>query len=65
MAASLERVAGADVARRIRWEPDPRIERIVTTWAGAWDITRAQSLGLRGDEDFDSIVRSYVAESEA
>lgn len=60
IAASLERVAGSDVARRIRWERDDRIERIVASWPGAWDVTRARSLGFPADETFDAIIRTYI-----
>ena len=63
MVAALARIAGADVAARVRWERDARIERIVATWPGAWDNTRARALGLRGDDDVDSIIRQYVAET--
>jgi D-erythronate 2-dehydrogenase len=62
MVQALARVAGPDVARRIRWEPDPRISRIVETWPGALDATRARALGLPGDEGFDAVVRQYMAE---
>jgi nucleoside-diphosphate-sugar epimerase len=60
MVAALERVAGAEPVKRIRWERDPVVERIVGSWPGAWDVTRARSLGLSGDVDFDSIVRAYL-----
>ena len=60
MVAALERVAGTDVVNRIRWERDPAIERIVGSWPGAWDTTRARALGFTGDEDFYSIVRAYI-----
>ena len=60
MVAALERVAGKDVVNRIRWARDPAIERIVGSWPGAWDTTRARALGFTGDADFDSIVRAYV-----
>ena len=62
MAASLERVAGPDVAKRIRWEPEARIERMVRGWPPAIDNTRALALGFQVDDDFDSIVRRYIAE---
>ena len=62
MVASLERIAGPDVANRIRWERDERVEAIVATWPGAWDTTRARSLGLPGDEGFDAIVTAYLRE---
>lgn len=60
MVAALERVGGAAAARRVRWARDATVERIVGSWPGAWDTTRAAALGLRGDEDFESIVRAYV-----
>jgi len=62
MVAALERVAGAEVARRVRWERDPRVERIVATWPGAWDTTRARALGFPGDESFDAVIRQYIEE---
>jgi nucleoside-diphosphate-sugar epimerase len=60
MAAALERVAGADAAARIRWQPDPRITRLVDTWPGTLDASRARELGFPYDESFDAIVRAYV-----
>jgi nucleoside-diphosphate-sugar epimerase len=62
MVAALARVAGSAVATRVRWEPDPRIARIVATWPGALDTTRARALGFPGDESFDAIVRRYMDE---
>jgi len=61
MVASLERVAGATVAGRVRWERDPRIERIVASWPGAWDASRARTLAFPADESFDEIVRAHMA----
>ena len=61
MAAALERVAGAEVASRIQWERDPRITKLVDTWPGMLDASRARSLGFPFDNDFDSIVRAYAA----
>ena len=63
MAAALERIAGPAAAARIRWERDPRIERIVTSWPGGWDTSRAASLGFPGDASFDDVVRQYVEEA--
>jgi nucleoside-diphosphate-sugar epimerase len=62
MIASLERIAGPEVAGRVRWERDPGVERIVATWPGAWDTTRARALGFPGDESFDDVIRRYIAE---
>jgi nucleoside-diphosphate-sugar epimerase len=63
MVASLERLAGPEVARRVRWEPDPRIAPMVATWPGACDATRARALGFPVDPDFDAIVRQYMNEN--
>ena len=62
MVAALERIAGADVAGRIRWARDPDVERIVATWPGAWDTRRARSLGFPGDRDIEAIIRAYMEE---
>jgi nucleoside-diphosphate-sugar epimerase len=60
MVAALERVAGTEVAKRVRWEPDEATNRIVASWPGAWDTRRAEALGFSGDADFDSIIRAYI-----
>src|SRR3954454_1529033 len=62
MADALERVAGPDVARRIRWERDERIEKMVLGWPAAIDNSRAIGLGFQADENFDAIVRRYMDE---
>jgi nucleoside-diphosphate-sugar epimerase len=62
MVAALRAVAGSEAASRIRWERDPAVERIVGSWPGAWDTTRAQALGLRGDPDFETVVRNYMSD---
>jgi D-erythronate 2-dehydrogenase len=65
MAAALTRVAGADVTARIRWERDPRIERMVAGWPAACDASRARALGFPSDESFDDIIRQYMREQGA
>jgi nucleoside-diphosphate-sugar epimerase len=65
MVAALERVAGPEVASRVRWQPDERISRMVAGWPGAFNPQRALSMGFRGDASFDDIVRAYVEESGA
>jgi nucleoside-diphosphate-sugar epimerase len=60
MVAALERVAGSDVVKRIRWQPDPAIARIVNSWPGNFDTQRANAIGFGCDADFDSIVQAYI-----
>ena len=62
MAQALRDVAGDEVADRITWQADERVERIVGSWPGRWDTTRATRLGLKGDSDFAEIIRAYLAD---
>lgn len=62
MAQALREVAGDEVADRISWQADARVERIVGSWPGRWDTTRATRLGLTGDGSFADIVRAYMAD---
>jgi hypothetical protein len=60
MVAALEKVAGPGPVSRISFQPDPAVERIVNSWPAAWDVTRANALGLSADADFESIIRAYI-----
>ncbi|AIY43173.1 Nucleoside-diphosphate-sugar epimerase [Collimonas arenae] len=60
MVAALERVAGKEVAARIEWAHDPAIDRIISSWPGAWDAKRAVDLGFVGETSFDEVVRAYI-----
>ena len=62
MVASLRRVAGEEVASRVHWERDAAIESIVGTWPGAWNTARAETLGFKGDANFEQVVRAYIAD---
>lgn len=63
MVAALQRVAGADVARLIRWEPDATIQRIVESWPSRVEAPRARALGFSADADFDAIVRAHIEDT--
>ncbi|WP_151637376.1 D-erythronate dehydrogenase [Noviherbaspirillum aerium] len=60
MVSALERVAGSSVVKRIRWEEDPAIIRIVNSWPGDFITRRGDAMGFQRDADFDSIIRSYI-----
>lgn len=60
MVAALEKVAGRAARERVLWQPDPVIERIVGSWPGRWDATRALALGFPYDSDFEAIVRAFI-----
>jgi D-erythronate 2-dehydrogenase len=60
MVEALARVAGAAVADRIRWEPDPAIQRIVETWPVGAEARRARTMGFTDDGTFDAILRAHI-----
>ena len=57
---ALEEVAGAEVARRIQWQPDPRIQKIVAGWPARVDARRARALGFEPDADIAEIIRAHI-----
>jgi nucleoside-diphosphate-sugar epimerase len=59
--AALERVAGKNVAARIRREPDPAISAIVSGWPRNFVTDRALRLGFTTAENtFDDIIRIHI-----
>ena len=60
MLAALAEVGGDAVARRVRFEPDPAVERIVGAWPSRIDSRRAQGLGLEPDADYRSVIEQYL-----
>src|SRR5581483_10818656 len=58
--ASLTRIAGERVARRIRREPDPLVAKIVEGWPRRIDAHRARKLGFIAETTFDEIVRAHI-----
>src|SRR5829696_304777 len=57
---SLRRVAGEQVAARIRREPDPFVIKIVEGWSRDFDAKRAKELGFRAETSFDEIIRAHI-----
>jgi len=62
MIAALERAGGANSVRRVRWQPDAAIQKIVDGWPRALKARRAQSFGIEADRDIDEIVTAFVAD---
>ena len=57
---ALRRVAGEEVVRRIRRQPDPTIMLIVAGWPHSFDTRRADALGFRAEADFEEIIRIHI-----
>ena len=62
MVNALARVAGEPVAKRVRWEIDPAIDRIVRTWPRNFEAALGRRLGMTANADFDSAIREYIAD---
>ena len=60
--AALTKVAGADVAKLIRREPDPIIQKIVSGWPQNFNTKRAIEMGFVADESFEDIIRIHIAD---
>lgn len=58
--AALERVAGPAAAALIKRVPDQTIIDIVAGWPKAFEASRAQALGFRGDASFDAIIQAHI-----
>ena len=63
MVSALQRVAGDDVTKLIRWEPDATIQRIVESWPSRVEAPRARALGFTADPDFDAIVQAHIEDT--
>jgi len=62
MLDALRQVGGEAAVRRVCFQPDERIAKIVYGWPARFDAARAQALGFTADTDIESIVRVYAEE---
>ena len=60
MVDAMGRVAGKDAVSRVKFVPDARIQGIVKTWPIRFRTERAQKMGFKADDDFESVVRDYL-----
>ncbi len=65
MVEALRRVAGDAPVNRIDWKPMPEVQTILDGWRGRFEPTKAERLGFRCDEDFDSVIRYFLADDLA
>ena len=60
MAAALRRAGGEAASARLRWEHDPQIQAIVSSWPPALAAPRAEALGFGRDKDIDEVVEAFI-----
>ncbi|HTZ35681.1 MAG TPA: D-erythronate dehydrogenase [Stellaceae bacterium] len=65
MAEALRRAAGDAAYRRIAWQPDPAIQRIISSWPMALATPRADRLGFERDSGIDEVVRFFIEDDLA
>ena len=60
MAAAVRRAGGDTAYARIRWEPDPQVQQIISGWPQALHSPRAEGLGFTADSGIDEVVQAFV-----
>lgn len=61
---ALRVLAGSDVTKLIRREPNDAIMNIVKTWAQDFAPERALALGFIAETSFDQIIKIYISEEQ-
>jgi len=57
---ALARIAGPQVAARIKRVPDELVMRIVAGWSERIEAKRAAALGFKAETSFDDIIRAHI-----
>jgi len=60
MLQALEKVGGAAVRQRVRFERNEQVAGIVANWSRGSTAERAHALGLRPDASFEAIIEQYI-----
>jgi D-erythronate 2-dehydrogenase len=60
MAAAVRRSGGEAAYERIRWQPDPQIQQIISGWPQALRASRAEALGFSADTGIDEAVQAFI-----
>jgi D-erythronate 2-dehydrogenase len=60
MAAAVRRAGGEAAYARIRWQADPQIQQIISSWPQALSAMRAKALGFTADSGIDEVVQAFI-----
>src|SRR5580704_17703348 len=60
MVEAVRRLGGEAAHARIRWQPDPLVQQIVSGWPSALSAARARALGFTADPDIDTVVTACI-----
>ncbi len=62
MVDAMKAIGGQAVVDRIRWEPDPVIQRIVDTWPIRFNPQRGLDLGFQADAGITQVIQDFVSD---
>jgi len=57
---AMGRIAGPEVKKLVRWEPDPQIQKIVLGWKGFFNPQKALKMGFKADDSFEDNIRFFL-----
>jgi D-erythronate 2-dehydrogenase len=60
MASALRRAGGEAAYARLRWQPDPQIQAIVSSWPPFLATPRAEALGFGRDSNIDEVIAVFI-----
>jgi nucleoside-diphosphate-sugar epimerase len=60
MIEAVRRFGGAAAHTRIRWQPDPLVQQIVSGWPPTLSAPRASALGFTADPGIDAVVEAFI-----
>ncbi len=63
MIDALGRVSDPQTLKKIQYQPDDNISKIVAGWPSQFNISRAEKLGFERDRTFDDMIRAFMTES--
>jgi len=58
--AALRKIAGESVVKKIKFLPDPAVEKMFAQWPKSFDASRALSLGFTPDKNFEEIIQAHI-----
>lgn len=64
MLDSLKRITDDGTLAKVQFKHDDSINRIVSSWPGAIDNTRALQLGFFADNNFDNFIHQHIADNK-
>ena len=60
MMTALREIAGENVAARVRFEPDPFVEKIVYGWPTRFSPKRCIGMEFKADNDIREIIEAFI-----